>query len=288
MAKLIQYSCADSFYDGPFDHIVGWRAASMGYAIKTDAGHLIVIDGGNLNDAEGFLSLLEELSDGQKPTVDLWFITHPHGDHYFALRGIAYDPQLAERVSVKKLIYKFPEDFCASEGRTSPCVGVNRDLENIAAVFGAETHTPQRDEHFVLDDVDIRMLYTPDDCSIFRAAELNYISLIFAVKGKEKQAIFTGDASHRTMAITRWRYPSAILASHYLQLPHHGLCDAGCMDFYKAVNAKEILLPSCIAGDRAMASDYYYNFTHAIENRWAIENAEHTWRAYEGRAELDL
>lgn len=288
MAKLTQYRTADSAYDGPFDNIVGWRAASMGDVIQTEDGHLIVVDGGNSNDAEGFLALLEELSGGKQPIVDLWFITHPHGDHYYALRQIALRPELAARITVKKLVYYFPEEFCATAEKPSVCIGLNRDLANVAAVWGAETHTPVRDEHFLLDDVDIRMLYVPDDCSIFRVVDLNSLSLIFTVAGKHHRAMITGDAVHRTMQITRWRYPSVDLACDYLQMPHHGLCDVGCMDFYKAINAKALLIPTCIAGDRAMHSDLYFGQGREPDNRWAEENADVIYNAFEGTVTLDL
>ena len=287
MAKLIQYPCAGSFYDGPFDSKAGWRAASMGYAIRTENGHLVVIDGGDSNDAEGFLALLEELSGGKKPVVDLWLITHPHGDHYYALRSIALNPAMASRLSVKTIVYHFSEDFCASEEHPSPCVGLNQDMERIATAVGARTHTPHRDERFVVDDVEVRILYTPDDCSIYRVAELNYLSLIFTVQGKTHRALFTGDAGRPSMEITRWRYSHVDLESQYLQLPHHGLCDVGCLNFYKGVNAKVILHPSCISGDRSMAT-IYRDDPHAIENRWACENAERVCYAYDGRIELEL
>jgi beta-lactamase superfamily II metal-dependent hydrolase len=288
MAKLTQYRTADSAYDGPFDNIVGWRAASMGDVIQTENGHLIVVDGGNSNDAEGFLALLEELSGGKQPIVDLWFITHPHGDHYYALRQIAFRPELAARITVKTIVCFFPEEIPVYDCTPSLCTAFNQEMERIAAVWNASTHKPHRDEHFLLDDVDIRMLYVPDDCSFLRNTDHNALSLIFTVQGPKHRAMITGDAVRRTMQITRWRYPSVDLACDYLQMPHHGLCDVGCMDFYKAINAKTLLIPTCVAGDRAMHSDLYFGQGREPDNRWAEENADVIYNAFEGTVTLDL
>ena len=58
MATLIQYRTEASLYDGPFDGVVGWAAAGMGYLLRTDTGEWIVIDGGFAEDADGLLALL--------------------------------------------------------------------------------------------------------------------------------------------------------------------------------------------------------------------------------------
>ena len=115
MEKLIQYATKASAYDGAFDSKVGWAAAGMGYLLRTENGHLIAVDGGHPEDAEAFLELLEANSDG-KPVVDFWIITHPHGDHYGALLEICRRPELAARMSVKTLIYHFPEEFRDARG----------------------------------------------------------------------------------------------------------------------------------------------------------------------------
>ena len=86
MEKLIQYATKASSYDGAFDSKVGWAAAGMGYLLRTEHGHLAVIDGGHPEDAEEFVRLLEANADG-KPVIDFWILTHPHGDHYGASRN---------------------------------------------------------------------------------------------------------------------------------------------------------------------------------------------------------
>ena len=278
MAKLIQYCTHASHYDGAFDSKVGWAAAGMGYLIVTDSGRLIVIDGGFAEDVPDLLALMREQTGTQPPTVDLWIITHPHGDHYFALRELAKTP---EAVSVKTLMYHFPAEFRDRNG--NGCLGAIRDMEQIAAAFGAEVKLPLVDEHIDAGGLDLHVLYTPTDCSILNNP--NQLSLIFTVQGPEKKLMITGDAYHRNMQIVVWRYDKS-LKCDILQLPHHGLCDTGNMDFYKRVDAKTVLIPISVAGDRTMRSDMYGDSPKV--NRFAEDNAEVVYKAFEGTVEMEM
>jgi beta-lactamase superfamily II metal-dependent hydrolase len=97
--------------------------------------------------------------------------------------------------------------------------------------------------------------------------------------------MFTGDAYKRNMQIVTWRYPKR-LKCDILQLPHHGLCDTGDMDFYKRVDAETVLIPISVAGDRTMRSDMYGE--RPLANRFAEENAKNVYKAFEGTVEIEL
>ena len=278
MAKLIQYCTHASHYDGAFDSTVGWAAAGMGYLIVTDGGRLIVIDGGFAEDVPDLLALMRKYGGKEIPEVDLWIITHPHGDHYFALRELAKTP---ESISVKTLMYHFPAQFRDRKG--NGCEGAVRDMEQIAAALSADVKLPLVDEHINVDGLDLHILYTPTDCSILNNP--NQLSLIFTVQGPQKKLMITGDAYSRNMQIAVWRYDKALKAD-ILQLPHHGLCDTGNMDFYKRVDAQTVLIPISRAGDRAMRSDMYGDAPKI--NRFAEDNATTVHKAFEGTVELSM
>ena len=282
MEKLIQYCTRASLYDGPFDSVVGWAAAGMGYLLTTANGRLVAIDGGNREDAEAWVELLEANAPvGTVPEIDLWFITHPHGDHYGALLEICRRPELCARIRVKKLVYHFPAEVRNAKGGNIDYVFP--DFAAILAATGAEAYLPQVDEMLEVDGMRFHILYTPTDCSILNNP--NQLSLIFTAQGAGKKIMFTGDAYHRNMQIVVWRYPKT-LACDILQLPHHGLCDTGNLDFYKKVNAKTVLIPISVAGDRTMRSDMYGD-SPAV-NRWAEDNAEAVYKAFAGTVELPL
>ena len=278
MAKLIQYRTHASLYDGPFDSKVGWAAAGMGYLIVTDGGRLIVIDGGFAEDVPDLLALMREQTGREVPHVDLWIITHPHGDHYFALRELAKTP---ERIRVDTLMYHFPAEFRDRNG--NGCAGAIRDLESIAAALGAAVKLPTVDEHIDVNGLDIHILYTPTDCSILNNP--NQLSLIFTVQGPRRKLMITGDAYSRNMQIAVWRYGKSLKAD-ILQLPHHGLCDTGNPEFYKYVDADTVLIPISTAGDRTMRSDMYGDAPRA--NRLAEDRATIVHKAFEGTVILEM
>ena len=286
MAKFIQYCTKDSLYDGPFDNKSGWSAAGMGDIIVTGNGSLIAVDGGCTNDDVGFVELLEKYSGGKKPVVDLWIITHPHGDHYWALKAISKNSDLASRIEVKKFMYWFPVEF--NNGAGMIACG-NKEMEEIAAIFGAEYEQPHRDQKIKIDDVEFHFLYVPDDCSILNGfgENANYCSLIFTVQGPEKKAIITGDAYHPSMQITAWRYRHD-LKCDIMQFPHHALADSAHKDFYRYVDAKTVFLPISIAGYRSMHSNLYANTDGGTLNLVAEAKADYVYKAFEGTAEVEI
>lgn len=280
MPKIIQYSTRASQYSGAFDSKAGW-AAGMGYLIVTESGRLIMIDGGFDEDAEPLLSLMREHTDQEKPVVDLWIITHPHGDHYFALRRLA-DEDMQSRLCIKKLLYRFPADFSDHSGNT--CAGDAWEMQRVADAFGAEVLLPDTDGHMGIDGLDLHFLYVPEDVSGLN--NLNQLSLIFRITGSERSVMITGDAFHRSLQEVVERYGDS-LRSDILQMPHHGLCDTGHLEFYKLVDAKVVLVPISIAGHRSMHSDMYSHESRRA-NLFAEENAEKVYNAFEGTVPIEI
>ena len=281
MARLIQFCTSASLYDGPFDSVHGWSAAGMGYLLVTDGGRLIMIDGGFDEDAETLLSLMKSATGQETPTVDLWIVTHPHGDHYYALRRLAGEDMRC-KLSVKRLAYRFPADFTDRGGNT--CLGDAREMRRVADVFGAEAITPEVDEHISIDGLDLHFLYVPYDVSGLN--NFNQLSLIFRITGSEQSVMITGDAFHKSLNEVTVRYGSS-LRSDILQMPHHGLCDTGHLGFYGHVGAETLLIPTSIAGDRAMHSDLY-GIDSRRANLFAEEQADKVYKAFEDTVEIKI
>ncbi len=287
MAKFIQYMTKDSLYNGPFDSNSAWPAAGMGDVIVTDNKKIIVIDGGQPNDSESFIKLLEDQAEGNIPVIEYWIITHPHIDHYGAIREISKNAELKDRIKIKQFIYWFPDEFCNKDGKPGALRGANIEMNEICQTMSADIYTPKRDDIITLDGITIQFLYVPDDCSILNTSNgnSNMCSLIFTVKGKNKKVMITGDAYDRSMQITAWRYAKN-LKCDILQMPHHALCDAFCVDFYKYVDPQILLMPISAAGYRSMHSDLYDSLEGCIANLCVEAKAEKIYKAFEGTAEL--
>jgi glyoxylase-like metal-dependent hydrolase (beta-lactamase superfamily II) len=281
MSQLFQYCTRASLYNGPFGDGSPWPAAGMGYVFVTEDRHLIVVDGGHGADAGAFLELLCEIAGGA-PAVDLWIVTHPHGDHYGAIREIAAREELRKTVTVKELWWYFPPEFRDWNGK-APCEAANRHLREICASLGAVEHTPRIGETVTVGGLRLDMLFVPVDCSEIHNP--NSLSLIFTVKSPDKTVLITGDAFADTLGYCAERYGEA-LKSDILQLPHHGLCDTGLPDFYRLVGAETLLIPISEAGDRCMRSGIYGDATAA--NLVAEKMAAKIHRAYEGTVAVEL
>ena len=289
MEKLVQYRTRASLYDGPFDSKVGWSAAGMGYVCITENSNIIVIDGGYGDDAEDIIELLKSNCKSGIPHVDLWIITHPHFDHYGALKEISKNDKLRPQITVGKIAYYFPEDFCGKDGSPGALIGAENTMKSIVSVLGAEFLKPSRDDEVIVDDMKIKFLYVPDDCSILNrgGGNANLCSLIFTLESTNKKVMFTGDAYGRTMQITAWRYRKE-LKCDILQMPHHGLCDAFNEEFYREVGASTLLIPISVAGNRAMHSDMYADREGRNCNLDIENNADCVIYAFDGTAEIEL
>ena len=288
MGRFIQYMTQGSLYSGEFGGKAGWPAAGMGDVIITDSGKLIVVDGGYECDANGLVSLLESNSVNAKPTVDLWIITHPHEDHYGALKKIIESHSLCSRVEVKKIIFDFPMEFKDESGRIGALEEINNEMKTICKSLNAISYSPSRGEKICIDDVELEFLFVPDDCSIFNSSgnNFNLCSLIFSVSGKNKRVMITGDAYRPSMQITAFRYGKS-LKCDALQMPHHALCDSYCVDFYNFVAPDIIFMPISEAGYRAMHDSKRVG--EGIAANLMIESkAQTVYRAFDGTFELDI
>jgi beta-lactamase superfamily II metal-dependent hydrolase len=167
------------------------------------------------------------------------------------------------------------------------CDEAQTHMEEIAKAFGADTHKPSYLERLCVGETEICFIYTPDDCTIFKGQQnANVCSLIFTVAGKTQRALFTGDAFRRSLQMCVWRFGKE-LKCDILQLPHHGLCDTGLLDFYKAADAQTVLVPISKAGDRSMHSGEHRP-CDTEANLWAEQNAKTVCKAFEGNTEFEI
>lgn len=280
MAKLIQYCTKASEFDGEFK----WQAAGMGYVLVSDSGGLMVIDGGHGEDAEGILALLEANSVG-KPQVDLWIITHPHGDHYYALEKISRTTQLSERVNIHRLCYAVPEKFTWMW--RGELMDGQRDLDRLNAIgpaLGAEVICPKTGNVLNIGGFTLDFLFTWQDTAEWSSP--NALSMIFTVTCGNRRAMFVGDTDERIPGelVNRLGTDSPRLKCDILQLAHHGL-DGGTDEFYAAVDADIVLIPISFAGAKDMRLP---DRSFCRHNRFAAEQAMTVIRACTGTAEVDF
>lgn len=77
---------------------------SNSYLIRTKNDKLIVVDGGEINDADFLLEYIMKYGNGK---VNYWYITHPHSDHVGALCELLGRENC--NIEVENLYYSFNE-----------------------------------------------------------------------------------------------------------------------------------------------------------------------------------
>lgn len=268
---LVQLCTSHSEFDGEWK----WQAAGMSYIIRTEKNRFLVVDGGeDQEDALRLVKKMQELSGEECPTVALWIITHPHLDHFGALVHLSDPQENPTRPKIEQLCYQLPDE------PVLPRTGLRYEWEDsqirlLTERLGAPVLVPHTNDVLSFDDITVRFLFTPEDC-LDLIKDVNELSLIFQVKGKNKSVMFTGDAYERTTRPTAYRFWDE-LKSDYCQLAHHGL-NGGSAEFYARVDAPNILIPISVAGDRDVAT-----WTPGTCSRQFAERMAKTChKAYEG------
>ena len=76
----------------------------MGYIVRLSDGRFVVIDGGmaEYDEIEHFFETLNSQNELESvPVIALWFITHPHFDHFnFFVKSVAFTGKLVIPVMV--------------------------------------------------------------------------------------------------------------------------------------------------------------------------------------------
>lgn len=268
---LVQLCTENAKFDGNWE----WQAAGMAYILRTSMNRLIIIDGGeNEADAVHIIEKAKELTGEETPTVALWIITHPHMDHYGALWMLSRNEHYRNQLRIESICYQqFAQAVLPLTGKSyhDGAERINETVQNL----GVPIRRPHTDQTWDFDGMKIRFLFTPEDC-YDKLGDVNELSLIFQVIGQKKTAMFTGDAYAygAQRCAVRYRYT---LRSDYCQLAHHGL-NGGANAFYACVNAKTVLIPGCIAGERDVAAWKPGSCPRQYAERWAKE----VYRSYQG------
>lgn len=219
----------------------------MSYIIKTANGKLMVYDGGVQGDGEYLLSALQTISGQTKPHITAWFISHMHDDHMGALVSIC------NAVTVDAVHYATPTyDLLQT-------VGINASFDQF--VKAAQTavgdigtlHFLQEGERFVIDGVEIEVLFVPDVKRVIAMGNdsrrnpgsnnwANDTSIItrFTIGGKT--VMFMGDCGQNEGVLLVEKYGSQ-LKSDFCQMAHHGQ-DAVDKPVYEAIRPDVCLYPA--------------------------------------------
>ena len=196
-----------------------------------------VIDGGYKTETANFLSYLKTVTGQEQPHVDLWFLTHPHGDHCQVFYELIENQP--EALTYDTVCLKFaPVGFYV--GIDSEAEYLVGEYERLHPLFADKEYIPADGDRFSVGAARFTMLYTFDP-SFTRC---NESSLVFRMELGGKSVLFTGDiafnAAYKMMNNPEY---APLLDCDVCKMAHHGQ-DAVNRDFYEVVTPEICLWPT--------------------------------------------
>lgn len=202
----------------------------MGYSIKTKDGKLIIIDGGNIGDAEQLKNYIKQ--NGSK--VDAWFLTHIHTDHAGAFTQIINDDEIQ--------IEKIYGSICEKEWYEQNEETRQEDIDSFfTAINNVEIQEPELGEVIKIDEVEFLILKVKSPEITNNA--INNSSMVFKAKTENTSILFLGDTGIEGSNKLLEGNMKDELKSDIVQVAHHGQAGA-TEELYKQISPKICLWPT--------------------------------------------
>ena len=231
------------------------------YIIKTGGGRLVVIDGGI--DGEGrdrppflgyALRAVTGLCEDDPLTVDAWFLSHAHCDHFRELGKLMSACKSPEQLTVNRFIFDFPpyetDEFPFRGGDEQMFSDLKAGFDHYAALHGiaysGESYFDavngcnvsgkmiEAGQVIDVDGVKFEMMQTWD---ISDGTDTNSSSLVFRMHANGKTMLFLHDLGRSGGRRLLEKYGEA-LRSDAVHMAHHGQAGVD-EDVYRAINAEK-------------------------------------------------
>ena len=217
----------------------------MSYVIQLCDESYIIIDGGDYNeeDEKRLYDFLRSHASANKPTVELWFFTHPHYDH-IAL-ATSFIEHYSNEFEIKAFSYQFQD--CDKASFSMPDTRVREDIDRLEKSIhdfcpNAVIYTLHTGQIYRFGDMEIEILWAIDNTYPMSYTSCNDLSAALRLKSpSDKTVLMLGDYminSCKPIAATYGSY----LKSDILQVAHHGLI-GGDVGLYKLIDPEICFWP---------------------------------------------
>lgn len=200
----------------------------MFYTMQDSKGHLIVVDGGWVTDADYVRQVIKALGG----RVDAWIVTHPHRDHAGAFTEIYKNPGKIKIDKVYAVDMALPQ-LCLER---APWDETEVYEEWLKLTIPQLTYV-HRGDTFTVEGLAFEVFNAYDDY-VGRLSNdlLNDGSMMFKVTAKKESMLFCADVGDDMSDYLLETYGDALQAD-YIQMGHHG--NGGLKSgFYKSIGAK--------------------------------------------------
>ncbi|MBQ6339261.1 MAG: MBL fold metallo-hydrolase [Kiritimatiellae bacterium] len=213
------------------------NAQMLSTLFRSPSGKVAMVDGGWPKDAEDLLLPTLKALGG---TVDTWFLTHAHGDHYGALADIVKRPDCGG-LKIGRVVHNFlPLDFIAATEKAS-IPYVTPFLEDLGK-SGLRVEKPAAGQTFDLGEGLAFECLNDYDLSM-RNNSINNSSICYRVTNGGKSILVTGDIGVEMGDKLLNIQPPEKIKSDVVFLSHHGQCGAN-KNFYAAVKPEICVWPT--------------------------------------------
>ena len=206
----------------------------MSYVIRSPNGKVIVIDGGNAGDGAYLADFLKGLGN----TVDAWFISHAHSDHFDALGEILKRPG---SLKINSLYASMPTtawmDAVGSDGERESFRQFNRAL----AQAGRTVTDLALGQEMEIDGIHIEVLGVKNP--EITGNPVNNSSLVLRISDAARSVLFLGDLGVEGGDKLLNSPMADRLKSDYVQMAHHGQNGVN-QAFYQRVDPTYCLWPT--------------------------------------------
>lgn len=203
------------------------------YVIRTDAGRVVVIDGGTADDAPYLRGFLGALGN----EVEAWFVTHPHADHMGALTEILKSPG---DIRIGR-IYHSPmtEEQMATDTRRHALA--RTFYEALEASETPKTALTGPGLELAVDGLRLKVLQVNDRLTTANA--YNNASIVLQLRDGRKSVLMLGDTGEESGDRLLAHVSREELDCDYIQMAHHGQMGVKD-DFYRTVKFRACLWPT--------------------------------------------
>ena len=232
-----------------YDNMIRWTSCDCGmnYVLRLRDGRLIVIDGGEMEQATEtavgeFMKRVRGLTgtnEGDPLTIAMWFCTHPHDDHMdFFLKLLR---KFGDLLHVERLFFNFAAHSVLDlPDYIAPMRALLR--EKCPDALFLKPHTGQQ---FHIGNVCVDVLFTHEDLLAWEEETpdyygINSTSTIVKFSFEDHSFLVLADANDEAGDVLCQRYPDGISCT-FVQAAHHLINRVE--HIYKLVRSEYVLIP---------------------------------------------
>ena len=217
----------------------------MCYIIRTASGKFFVIDSAHpysVRDDYRIIDFLKKHSDGQKPVVEGWFISHGHEDHVGKIKDILKYHE--NELEIRAVYHNLPSlELKESKGWGDAGNNIMKDFQNeLERRTDIKKHKMHTGQRFYIDNLEFTVLCNHEDVFPRSLENFNDTTISLMMRVGNCKVSFPGDSMGESDRVLVRRYSADTLKCDVMQMSHHGHTGTS-PEFYRRSAAECLLFP---------------------------------------------